>query len=57
MQGTEKNKTLLTDYASKRESIMVNGEEVEDVEEFAQLGAIVLTKEIVKVIGNRLKNI
>lgn len=38
---------------------MVNGEEVEDVEEFAQLGAIVVTSSIEssKIIENGLKNI
>ena len=39
--NARKCKTLRTEYASNRESIMVNGEEVQDVEEFAYLGAIV----------------
>ena len=39
--NARKCKTLRTEYASNRESIVVNGEEVEDVEEFAYLGAIV----------------
>ena len=33
--------TLRTEYARNRESIVVNGGEVEDVEEFPYLGATV----------------
>ena len=36
-----KCKTLRTEFATNRESIVVNDEEVEDVEEFSYLGAIV----------------
>ena len=36
-----KCKTLRTKFARNRESIVVNDEEVEDVEEFVYLGAIV----------------
>ena len=36
-----KCKTLRTEFARNRESIVVNDEEVEDVEEFVYLGAIV----------------
>ena len=39
--NARKCKTLRTEYASNRESIVVNGEEVEDVVEFAYLGATV----------------
>ena len=39
--NARKCKTLRTEHASKRESIVVNGEEVEDVEEFPYLGATV----------------
>ena len=39
--NTRKCKTLRTEYASNRESIKVNGREVEDVEEFLYLGATV----------------
>ena len=34
-------KTLRTEFASSRERIVVHGEEVEDVEEFIFLGAVV----------------
>ena len=36
-----KCKTLRTEFVRNRENIVVNGEEVEDVEEFAYLGATV----------------
>ena len=36
-----KCETMRAEFARNRESIVVNGEEVEDVEEFAYLGAIV----------------
>ena len=36
-----KCKTLRTEFTRNRESIVVNDEEVEDVEEFVYLGAIV----------------
>ena len=36
-----KCKTLRTEFVRNRENIVVNGEEVEDSEEFAYLGAIV----------------
>lgn len=39
--NARKCKTLRTEHASNRESIVVNGEEVEDVEEFPYLGATV----------------
>jgi len=39
--NARKCKTLRTEYANNRESIVVNGWEVEDVEEFPYLGAIV----------------
>ena len=39
--NTRKCKTLRTEFSRNRESILVNGEEVEGVEEFAYLGAIV----------------
>ena len=39
--NARKCKTLRIEYTSNRESIVANGEEVEDVEEFAYLGAIV----------------
>ena len=39
--GSGKCKTLRTEYASNRERIAVNGEEVEDVGEFPYLGATV----------------
>ena len=39
--NVRKCKTLRTECASNRESIVVNGEEVEDVEEFPYLGATV----------------
>ena len=39
--NARKRKTLRTEYASNRESIVVNGREVEDVEEFLYLGATV----------------
>ena len=39
--NARKCKTLRTGFAHSRESIVVNGEEVEDVEKFAYLGAIV----------------
>ena len=42
------------EFATNRESIVVNGEEVKDVEEFAYLGAIVEKKrkvEAVKTLG------
>ena len=32
---------MRTEFARNRENIVVNGEKVEDVEEFAQLGVIV----------------
>ena len=35
-----KCKTLRTEFARNRESIVVTGEEVEDAEEFVYLGAI-----------------
>lgn len=37
----DNSKTLRMEFATNRESIVVNGEEVKDVEEFAYLGAIV----------------
>ena len=40
--GTKTFKTLRTVCASNREKIVVDGEEVDDVEEFTSLGAIVL---------------
>ena len=47
-----KCKTLRTEFATNRESIVVNDEEVEDVEEFAYLGAIVDKEgEAVKILG------
>ena len=39
--NARKCKTLRTDYASNSESIVMNGREVEDVEEFLYLGATV----------------
>ena len=39
--NVRKCKTLRTEYASNRESIVANGGEVEDVEEFPYLGATV----------------
>lgn len=36
-----RSKTLRAEFAHGRESIVVNGEEVEDVVEFARLGDIV----------------
>jgi len=39
--NAKKCKTLRTGFANSRENIVVNGEEVEDVEKFAYLGAIV----------------
>ena len=50
-----KCKTLRTEFATNRESIVVNDEEVEDVEEFAYLGAIV-DKEGEAVKINRKEN-
>ena len=42
--------TLRTEFAHRRESIVVNGEEVEDVAEFAYLGAMVDEKaKVVKI--------
>ena len=40
----DNSKTLRMEFATNRESIVVNGEEVKDVEEFAYLGAIVEKK-------------
>ena len=40
--GTKTFKTPRTVCASNREKIVVDGEEVDDVEEFTSLGAIVL---------------
>ena len=40
----DNRKTLRTDFARNRESIVVNGEEVKDVDEFAYLEAIVEKK-------------
>ena len=40
--NARKGKTLRTEYASNRERIAVNGEEVEDVGEFPYLGASVV---------------
>ena len=40
--GTKTFKTLRTVCASNREKIVVDGEEVDDVEGFTSLGAIVL---------------
>ena len=39
--NTKKCKTLRTECDSRRENIVVNGEEVDDVEELTYLGAIV----------------
>ena len=47
--NARKCKTLRTDHANNRESIVVNGREVEDVEEFPYLGATV-DKEAVKIL-------
>ena len=47
-----KCKTLRTEFARNRESIVMNNEEVEDVQEFAYLGAIVDKEgEAVKILG------
>ena len=46
-----KCRTLRTEFTRNRESIVVNGEEVEDVEEFVYLGAIVDKAEAVKILG------
>ena len=50
-----KCKTLRTEFARNRESIVMNDEEVEDVQEFAYLGAIV-DKEGEAVKINRKEN-
>ena len=47
--NARKCKTLRADHANIRESIVVNGREVEDVEEFPYLGATV-DKEAVKIL-------
>ena len=39
--NARKYRTLRTEFTRNRESIVVNGEEAEDVEEFVYLGAIV----------------
>lgn len=39
--NARKCKTLKTEYADNRESIVLNGEEVEDVEEFRYLEATI----------------
>ena len=47
-----KCKTLRTEFARNRESIVMNNEEVEDVQEFAYLGVIVDKEgEAVKILG------
>lgn len=50
------SKTMRTECACNKEGIVVNGEEVEDIDEFVFLGAIV-NKEGggCKDVGNRLK--
>ena len=50
----DNSRTLRMEFATNRKSIVVNGEEVKDVEEFAYLGAIVEKKrkvEAVKTLG------
>ena len=50
--NARKCKTLRNEFAKNRESIVVNDEEVEDVEEFAYFGAIVDKKvEAVRILG------
>ena len=54
--NARKYRTLRTEFTRNRESIVVNGEEVEDVEEFVYLGAIVDKKgRGSKDIRNRLQ--